>query len=103
MCFHVPPFIKNESVLERECELTNSADQNDVAGFKNLLIKHVMAFLGFTSMILNTQHELLHLSLKEKDYTLINSEQMRCFVCGEHGHARQMCPHNRTAARPKQR
>ncbi len=48
-------------------------------------------------MIPNQQHDPLNLVLKVvvegKDYTIfVSSGQMRCFLCGEHGHVRQTCP-----------
>ncbi len=66
-------------------------------GFKNPNIKHVMSFRRFTYMIPNQQHDPLNLVLKVavegKDYTIfVTSGQMRCFLCGEHGHVRQTCP-----------
>ncbi len=66
-------------------------------GFKNPNIKHVMSFRRFTYMIPNQQHDPLNLVLKVavegKDYTIfVTSGQMRCFLCGEHGHVRQICP-----------
>lgn len=48
-------------------------------------------------MIPNLQHDPLNLVLKVavegKDYmTFVSSGQIRCFLCGEHGHVRQICP-----------
>lgn len=48
-------------------------------------------------MIPNLQHDPLNLVLKVavegKDYmTFVSSGQIWCFLCGEHGHVRQICP-----------
>lgn len=96
---NVPPFIKEETlkeILERYGKLTAPIKMIPL-GFKNPNIKHVMSFRRFTYMIPNQQHDPLNLVLKVvvegKDYTIfVSSGQMRCFLCGEHGHVRQTCP-----------
>lgn len=56
-----------------------------------------MSFRRFMYMIPNSQNEPLNLVLKiaveGKDYTIfIPSDNMRCYLCGEHGHQKQTCP-----------
>uniref|UniRef100_A0A9J7YAK7 CCHC-type domain-containing protein n=1 Tax=Cyprinus carpio carpio TaxID=630221 RepID=A0A9J7YAK7_CYPCA len=60
-------------------------------------MKHIMSFQRFTYLIPNAQYDPLEVAIKisieGKDYTIfISTEQMRCYVCGEHGHVRQTCP-----------
>lgn len=95
---NVPPFIKGtlKEILERYGKLTAPIKMIPM-GLKNPNFKHVMSFRRFTYMIPNSQNEPLNLVLKiaveGKDYTIfITSDNMRCFLCGEHGHQKQTCP-----------
>jgi hypothetical protein len=96
---NVPPFIKEgtlKEILERYGKLTAPIKMIPL-GLKNPNFKHVMSFRRFTYMIPNSQNEPLNLVLKiaveGKDYTIfITSDNMRCFLCGEHGHQKQTCP-----------
>jgi len=96
---NVPPFIKEgtlKGILERYGKLTAPIKMIPL-GLKNPNFKHVMSFRRFTYMIPNSQNEPLNLVLKiavdGKDYTIfITSDNLRCFLCGEHGHQKQTCP-----------
>lgn len=96
---NVPPFIKDETlkgILERYGKVTAPIRMIPL-GLKNPDMKHIMSFRRFTYLIPNAQYDPLEVAIKisieGKDYTIfISTEQMRCYVCGEHGHVRQTCP-----------
>lgn len=102
---NVPPFIKDETlkgILQRYGKVTAPIKMIPL-GLKNPDIKHIMSFRRFTYIIPNAQYDPLEVAIKisieGKDYTIfISTEQMRCYVCGDHGHVRQTCPRSVNSA-----
>lgn len=102
---NVPPFIKDETlkeILQRYGKITAPIRMIPL-GLKNPDIKHIMSFRRFTYIIPNAQYDPLEVAIKisieGKDYTIfISTEQMRCYVCGDHGHVRQTCPRSHNSA-----
>ncbi len=93
---NVPPFVKNEKleqILQRYGKIVSPIKIIPL-GCKNPDIKHVMSFRRQAFMIFNSSDPLnlsAKLSIDGKDYTIfISSDSMRCFVCGDFGHIRQL-------------
>ena len=71
-----------------------------MSGCKSQLLKHVVSHRRQLYMILNKRNEELNLRfiVKVDDYEYVifaTSSVMKCFACGEEGHAVRACPETR--------
>ena len=96
---NVPPFITDEFLsreLSRHGKIVSPV-KKIMSGFKSKLQQHVVSHRRQLYMILNKRNEELNLRfiVKVDDYDYVifaTSSGMKCFACGEEGHAVRACP-----------
>ena len=104
---NLPPFISDDALeraLSRHGQLV-SAIKMMSSGCKSPKLKHAVSFRRYVYMILKAGSDELNLALRFKidgfDYTIYaTTEAMKCFGCGQAGHAVRSCPDKVTAPMP---
>ena len=96
---NLPPFVSDDALkreLSRHGQLV-SAIKMKSSGCKSPKLKHAVGFRRYVYMILKAGIDDLNLAMRFKvdgfDYTIYaTTEAMKCFGCGQAGHAVRSCP-----------
>lgn len=99
---NIPPFVKNEQIERELMRFGKLAGKIKTIplGCKNADLKHVLSFRRQIYMFLSSNSQSLDISFRvrhgESSYVIYaSSENLRCFECGDVGHLKRSCPHNK--------
>lgn len=103
---NIPPFICNDAILKELQRFGKIASPVKAVPLrcKNAALKHVLSFRRQVFMFLNSPERTLDVSFRvpyEASSFMVyaSTDSMRCYECGDVGHKRLACPHNKEEPR----